>query len=350
MRCRENMSNQYLCINDLWHLLLNYGVGQHLRQKWCAAIILPSCETWGETPRQPVSIYNQSENNFGTWLGSPTFRGKSRKKGEGKRGMSLSFVGRGFEQKPPSQGEQALSSQHITGETPTGEGMWLPLDLPELHILSQEWQADGTIRVDVIATAPQVACPSCQKMCVKIHDTRGRTKRDIALREHRVELILQKRRFICFACRKRFTEPDTACGRRRRTTVRLREAIGKQACTQPIEHVAKARGVGSRFVRQCFEGVAVAEIERQGLCLDEQQPLATPRFLGSDEFARRKGHVYETILCDLEVRRVLEVSAGRKLNEVRALLERLNEPDAVEAVSMDMTASFRPAVQLCLPK
>jgi len=47
---------------------------------------------------------------------------------------------------------------------------------------------------------------------------------------------------------------------------------------------------------------------------------------------------------------VLEVSAGRKQEEVVALLERLSDPDAVKAVSMDMSASYRPAVQLCLPK
>jgi transposase len=108
--------------------------------------------------------------------------------------------------------------------------------------------------------------------------------------------------------------------------------------------------VGSRFVRQCFETVATQEIEQKGLSLDEQKPLSTPRFLGIDEFARRKGHVYDTILCDLEARMVLEVCSGRKLEEVAALLSRLSDPDAVEAVSMDMSASFRPAVQLCLPK
>jgi len=35
---------------------------------------------------------------------------------------------------------------------------------------------------------------------------------------------------------------------------------------------------------------------------------------------------------------------------VQKVLERLDHPDAVKAVSMDMSASFRPAVQLCLPK
>ena len=92
------------------------------------------------------------------------------------------------------------------------------------------------------------------------------------------------------------------------------------------------------------------DLARKGLAFDEQQPLKTLPFLGIDESARRKGHRYDTILCDLETYQVLEVSAGRKHEEVIALLERLSDPDAVKAVSMDMTASFRPAVHLCLPR
>jgi len=243
-----------------------------------------------------------------------------------------------------------LPSQHITEETANREAILVPLDLDELHIVSQQWRANGTIRVEVMATTTQATCPHCQKRCVKIHDTRPRKKRDISLRGQQVELILLKRRFRCLRCRKSFTEQDKACGWRRKTTVRLREEIGKHACTQPVAHVAKAAGVGPRFVQECFHTVALQEIERKGLSLDEQLPLRTPHFLGIDEFARRKGHRYDTILCDLEARQVLEVSAGRKQEEVVALLERLSDPDAVKAVSMDMSASYRPAVQLCLPK
>jgi transposase len=47
---------------------------------------------------------------------------------------------------------------------------------------------------------------------------------------------------------------------------------------------------------------------------------------------------------------VLEVSAGRKKDEVASLLERLSNCDGVEAVSMDMSTTFREAVQLCLPR
>jgi len=85
------------------------------------------------------------------------------------------------------------------------------------------------------------------------------------------------------------------------------------------------------------------------LSLEESGPLPTPQYLGIDEFAHRKGHRYDTILCDLGVRQVLEVSAGRKKDEVAGVLERLSNCDGVEAVSMDMSTTFREAVQLCLP-
>lgn len=114
--------------------------------------------------------------------------------------------------------------------------------------------------------------------------------------------------------------------------------------------MAASYGVGPRFVQQCLQHVATRAIEHNGGHLEEMSPLTAPRYLGIDEFAVRKGHRYETILCDLEHRTVLEVSAGRTLEEVVGLLKRLHMPEVVEAVSMDMSASFRPAVKQCLPQ
>ena len=44
------------------------------------------------------------------------------------------------------------------------------------------------------------------------------------------------------------------------------------------------------------------------------------------------------------------MSEGRTLEAVCALLKRLENPERVEAVSMDISASFRPAVQRYLPQ
>lgn len=224
----------------------------------------------------------------------------------------------------------------------------MPLGLSEWSILKQEWQENGTIRVEVIAATSQAICPPCQKTCVKLPDTRARKKRDMALREYQVELIVYKRRFRCFSWKTRFPEPDPGCGKRRRTTQRFGEAIGKQASTQPVAPVANAAGVSHHLVQNCFETVATQEIEQNGRGMKEQMVLSPPRFLGRDAFATRKRHRSDTIFCDLEARRVREVRAGRKREDVAALLGRVSDPDAVKALSMDMSASLRPAVQLCV--
>jgi transposase len=199
--------------------------------------------------------------------------------------------------------EQRKSQGEVRGYTDQ-EGIVVPLELGALHILKQDLQEDGSIEVEVIATTDRARCPHCQRVSVKVHDTRPRRKRDIALRGQRIVLVLLKRRFRCPGCRRRFTEVDQACGRRQRTTKRLREHIGKQACTRPVSHVAAEMKVGPRLVQTCLEEVAQVELAQRNLTLDEAAPLPTPRYLGIDEFARRKGHRYDTILCDLDARKV----------------------------------------------
>jgi transposase len=246
-----------------------------------------------------------------------------------------------------------LPHQHIREdeeEKACGEGIILPLDLPEFRVMGQAWNPDGSLSVYVIAKQETAMCPHCHCPCDQIHDRRLRKKRDLMLRSSRVNLIVLKRRFRCQECGKTFTEVDAACGRRRRTTVRLRETIGKQASIHPVEEVAQTFDVGPRFVHTCVQALAEPLLSKRGLDLSARLPLPTPSFLGIDEFAVHKGHHYATILCDLEHRQVLEVSLGRTLEEVIPLLSRLADPEHVQAVSMDMSASFAPAVRAALPQ
>ena len=234
-------------------------------------------------------------------------------------------------------------------ESQANQGIVVPLDLPEFEIVSQSMEADGSIEVQVRARKESEACPRCGEVSGKVHDIRKRVKRDIQLRGYQVYLILHKRRFRCTRCRKPFTERDSACGRYQRTTKRFRDHIAKQACQRPLTHVAQEVQVGPRFVHGCLHAWIEEKLKKKGRTLDEQAKLPTPQILGIDEFARRKGQRYDTILCDLEARDVLEVCNGRKKEEVVTLLKRLSDPEAVKAVSMDMSASFRPAVAAALP-
>ncbi len=239
--------------------------------------------------------------------------------------------------------------QSVT-HAPEEEGITVPLDLPGLRIVRQRRTTPGELEVTVIGTQTRAPCPHCGRLSAKQHDIRSRRKRDVTLGAFSVTLILRKRRFRCFSCQRVFTEVDRACGWRRRTTARLREALGEAACTQTVAQVAAAHQVGARLVRACVEMVVEQRLHAEGRSLDETSALPTPRYLGIDEFARRKGQRYDTLLCDLEGRRALEVSAGRTQAEVARLLERLDDPERVEAVSMDMSLTFREAVRLCLPR
>jgi len=185
-------------------------------------------------------------------------------------------------------------------ESNLNQGIFIPLDLPEFELLSQCIRADECIEVQVRARKESEACPRCGEVSGKVHDIRKRVKRDIQLRGYQVYLILHKRRFRCARCRKPFTERDSACGRYQRTTKRFRDHIAKQACQRPLTHVAQEVQVGPRFVHDCLHTRIEEKLKKKGRTLDEQAKLPTPQILGIDEFARRKGQRYDTILCDLE--------------------------------------------------
>jgi transposase len=251
--------------------------------------------------------------------------------------------------------EQDTTASGQTG----GRGIMVPLGLEGLRVLSQLVGPEGELEVTVMSTQTRAPCPRCGRVSAQQHDVRSRRKRDLAVGGWRVVLVLRKRRFRCRTCRRSFTEADRACGWRRRTTARLREQIGQQALGRPLSQVAAEYGAGPRFVQDCWTAAVAAQCAEEGRTLDETAPLPTPRFLGLDEFARRKGQRYDTILCDLGEldaegavtgRRVIEIAAGRAQEPVTRLLERLDDPDRVEAVSMDMSGSFRAAVELCLPR
>ena len=76
----------------------------------------------------------------------------------------------------------------------------------------------------------------------------------------------------------------------------------------------------------------------------------TPELIGLDEFSVRKGRLFHTAICNLTDRTVMAVVEGQGKQRVEAYLDKLTQPDAVKAVSMDMHDPFRQAVQMYLPQ
>ncbi len=221
-----------------------------------------------------------------------------------------------------------------------GDSIRVCLDLPEVRVLGQKGFPDGGIQVRVVLRAEVRSCPECGHGTGKVHDRREQAKADVSLGGRRVVLILVKRRFRCPFCKEVFTEPDEVCGWRRKLTRRFREELYQEAKYSTVKHVAQSNGVSQDTVRRALVEGAKGE---------EAQPEPV-KHLAMDEFSVRKGQRYETAFHDLDQRKVLAVIQGRTKEGVRSYLDSLVEPEAVEAVSMDMSNTFRSAVEESLPK
>jgi len=212
--------------------------------------------------------------------------------------------------------------------------------LPEVRVLGQVEFPDGGIRVRVIHRAEVRGCPECGHGARKVHDRREQAEADVSLGGRRVVLVLVKRRFRCPFCKNVFTEPDEVCGWRRKLTKRFREELYQEARHSTVRHVAESNGVSEDTVRRAL-------VERSEWEEEEQEPV---KHLAMEELSVRKGQRYETAFHDLDRRRVLAVIEGRTKEGVQGYLDSLAEPEAVGAVSMDMSNTFRSAVQESLPR
>jgi len=150
-------------------------------------------------------------------------------------------------------------------------------------------------------------------------------------------LWLHLRRFECSDCRHRPWETSETFGERVKWTDRLYTQVRQeylQGC--PCSALARRYGLSERTVfRWTFER------SRGG------RPRKLGRALGIDEYARRKGHCYNTLIVDLDKGRPIATIKGRRAEDVIAWFHSRpqDERDRVEVVVLDMSKSFFAAVK-----
>ena len=175
----------------------------------------------------------------------------------------------------------------------------------------------GSVRILARTSAPLAAFPGCGTVSRRVHSRYERRLLDTAIGGWEVLICLSVRRFLCLSrqCPK-MTFAEQVNG------LTSRHARRTPVVTAVLEAVALALGgrAGARLSGRLAVAVSRTTLIRLIRAMRDPAVEASPRVLGVDEFALRKGRSYGTLLVDVEARRPVDILDERSSESFAAWL------------------------------
>ncbi len=188
-----------------------------------------------------------------------------------------------------------------------------------------------TLNVTSIQTTP--ACPKCGHAAHRLHSHYLRTLADLPWVDLFARILLRVRRFFCdhrSCVRTTFTEriPGLVAPHARRTQ--------RLATAQTDVGMALGGAAGARLTAKHHMPASRNTLLR--LIRNVPPPtIDSPRVIGLDDWAKRKGHSYGTIIVDLETHAPIDLLDDRLTETVEAWLK---DHPTVEVISRDRAEAY----------
>lgn len=228
------------------------------------------------------------------------------------------------------------------------------LGLPELQlhkILSMDAQE---VHLEASPVAYKQPCPICHSEQDVKRDGRNKPRkiRHLSIFGRKSYLLVPSLRLSCTHCRLHFVWTYDFVGPKQRYSRAFRTQTVEQALGSTAAHSARMQEVPASTVQRMHQEALPAENQRLVQQAWDQAKETEGLVLGIDDFAIKKGHTYNTGIHNLRGETMLDLLAGRKLEDLRTYARQ--HPDFLtlnpKAVVMDLAQAYHTWISECFPR